>query len=253
MIFCRFSRDGDPSFGVVEDHAVAAIAPDPFQAYETVSDPVPLSEVRLLAPVLPSKIVAVGLNYRDHAGEMGMEVPTEPVLFLKPPSSVIGPEEPIRLPKLSRRVEFEGELAVVIKKKARNLAPAEAMDAVLGFTCFNDVTARDLQKKDGQWSRAKGFDTFAPIGPWIVADLGGGPLAIETFLNGERRQRGSTADLIFNVPELVSRVSHVMTLEPGDVISTGTPSGVGPLSPGDLVDVKIEGIGTLRNPVESGA
>ena len=210
---------------------------------------IPLSEVKLLAPSVPSKIVALGLNYRDHAKELGLPIPEEPLLFLKPPSAVIGPEEKIILPPESKRVDYEAELAVVIRKRARRIAPQRAFDYILGYTCFNDVTARDLQKKDGQWTRAKSFDTFAPFGPWIETDLDPSNLKVRSYLNGFLRQDSSTSELIFPVPEIVSFVSQVMTLEPGDVIATGTPPGIGPLSSGDLIEVEIEGIGRLKNYV----
>ncbi|MGC8836899.1 MAG: fumarylacetoacetate hydrolase family protein [Anaerolineae bacterium] len=206
-------------------------------------------EFRLLAPCAPTKVLAVGLNYAAHAAEAGMEVPEEPVFFLKPPSAVIGPEEAIVYPKLSRRVDYEAELAVVIGRRARRVAPEEALDYVLGYTCGLDVTARDLQRSDGQWTRAKGFDTFCPLGPWIVPDLDPHDLLVECRVNGQVRQRARTSDLIFPVEDLIHRASLVMTLEPGDVLLTGTPSGIGPLQPGDEVEVEIEGIGILRNVV----
>jgi 2-keto-4-pentenoate hydratase/2-oxohepta-3-ene-1,7-dioic acid hydratase in catechol pathway len=210
-----------------------------------------LTAVRLLAPCRPTKILAVGLNYRTHAAEAGYDVPSEPLVFSKPPSSVIGPLETIVYPALSQQVDYEGELAVVIGRQARSVSPVKAHDFVLGYTCGNDVTARDLQRRDDQWTRAKGFDTFCPLGPCIVTGLDTAHLAIRTHVNGEIRQDASTADMVFNVAELIAYVSQVMTLEPGDVILTGTPSGVGPLQPGDVVDVEIEGIGALRNPVVS--
>ncbi|NLG85507.1 MAG: fumarylacetoacetate hydrolase family protein [Firmicutes bacterium] len=206
-------------------------------------------EVRLLAPVMPSKVVAVGLNYRDHAMEMGEEIPKEPRIFLKPSTSVIGPGEAIVLPSMSRRVDYEAELAVVIGRAARHVRPEEASSYILGYTCLNDVTARDLQKKDVQWTRSKSFDTFCPLGPAIETELDPRDLAIVARVNGVVRQSSRTANLIFSVPELLSFISQVMTLLPGDVIATGTPPGVGPLSPGDRVEIEIEGIGTLANPV----
>jgi 2-keto-4-pentenoate hydratase/2-oxohepta-3-ene-1,7-dioic acid hydratase in catechol pathway len=208
-----------------------------------------LKNVRLLAPCEPTKIVAVGLNYRDHAEEFGTPIPPEPLIFLKPPSSVVGPGDAIRLPprSLSKRVDFEGELAVVIGRRARNVPVGRAAKYILGYTILNDVTARDLQKKDGQWTRAKGFDTFSPIGPWIVSGISPADLKIETFVNGKRRQASRTSRLAFKVPELVSFISRIMTLEPGDVIPTGTPSGIGPLKRGNKVEVRIEKIGTLAN------
>ncbi|RUM89354.1 MAG: hypothetical protein DSZ24_01420 [Thermodesulfatator sp.] len=212
----------------------------------------PLTEVRLLPPTVPTKIVAVGLNYRDHAQELGLDIPQEPLIFLKPPSALIGPEDRILLPPGVGRVDYEAELAVVIGKRARRISPEEAREHILGYTCFNDVTARDLQKKDGQWTRAKSFDTFAPLGPWIETELDPSCLRVRAYLNGEVVQNSSTDQLIFPVPQLVSFISQVMTLHPGDVIATGTPPGVGPLSPGDVIEIEVEGVGRLVNFVEFG-
>ncbi len=209
-----------------------------------------LAEIRVLAPTVPTKIVAVGLNYRDHAEELGLELPEEPLIFLKPPSAVIGPEDSIRLPEGVGRVDYEAELAVVMGKTARKVSPSEARRYILGYTCFNDVTARDLQRKDGQWTRAKSFDTFAPLGPWIETDLDPSAVRVRAYLNGKLVQDSSTENLVFPVYELVSFVSHVMTLYPGDVIATGTPPGVGPLSPGDVVEIEVEGVGRLVNFVK---
>jgi 2-keto-4-pentenoate hydratase/2-oxohepta-3-ene-1,7-dioic acid hydratase in catechol pathway len=208
-----------------------------------------IEEVRLLSPCLPSKIVALGLNYRDHAAEVKMELPKEPLLFLKPSTSVIGPGEPIVYPKMSKRVDYEAELAVVIRKTATAVPEERAAEYILGYTCFNDVTARDLQPKDGQWTISKSFDTFAPIGPWIVTDIDPRQLDISSYLNGERRQHSNTKQLVFAPYQLVSFISRVMTLLPGDVIATGTPSGIGPMSVGDRIEIIIEGIGTLSNSV----
>jgi 2-keto-4-pentenoate hydratase/2-oxohepta-3-ene-1,7-dioic acid hydratase in catechol pathway len=205
---------------------------------------------RFLAPVLPGKIVAVGLNYRDHAKEMGHELPRDPVLFMKPSTAVIGPFDEIRYPAQSSRVDYEAELAVVIGKTCRNVKAAQARDCIMGYTCFNDVTARDLQTRDGQWTRAKSFDTFAPIGPWIVTDIDDPhTLAITARLNGEIKQSSNTSNLIFSVFDLVQFISGVMTLNPGDVIATGTPSGVGPMNAGDEIAIEIQGIGVLRDKV----
>ena len=254
MIFCRFATkdDNEPRFGLVQGHEVREIESDFFSDYEEIGESYPLNQVRLLAPVRPTKIVAVGVNYRKHALEMSRELPPEPLLFLKPASAVIGPGEAIRRPKCSQRVDHEGELAAVIGRRTRNAEPEKAMESVLGLTCFNDVTARDLQKKDGQWTRAKGFDTFAPVGPWIVNGIDPSDLGLETYVNGELRQSGRTSDLIFGLPHLISYVSRIMTLEPGDLVTTGTPEGIGPLQAGDEVTVRIEGIGALTNPVEEG-
>ncbi len=201
------------------------------------------------APPFPSKIIAVGRNYAEHAKELGNEPPKEPLLFFKPPSAVVGPGARIELPPESERVEHEGELGVVIGKRVRRVAKADVMAAVFGYTCVNDVTARDLQKKDGQWARAKSFDTFCPVGPEIVTDLDCSDLEIQTRVNGAVRQKSRTSHMIFSPAALVAYVSRMMTLHPGDLILTGTPAGIGPLSPGDLVEVEIEGIGVLANPV----
>jgi 2-keto-4-pentenoate hydratase/2-oxohepta-3-ene-1,7-dioic acid hydratase in catechol pathway len=205
---------------------------------------------RILAPVLPSKILAVGLNYRDHAMEMGHDLPASPILFMKPSTAVIGPEEAIVYPSQATRVDYEAELAVVIKQRCRNVRPEDARAVILGYTCLNDVTARDLQAKDGQWTRAKSFDTFAPLGPWIETDLADPhDLAIRARLNGKTVQSSHTGNLIFSVFELVAFISSVMTLERHDVIATGTPSGIGPMARGDEVTIEIDGIGTLTNAV----
>ncbi len=210
-----------------------------------------LSDVRLLAPCLPSKVVAVGLNYRDHAEELKMKLPEEPLLFLKPSSSVIGPGDTILMPPQSARVDYEAELAIVVDKEAKNVPEKDAKQVILGFTCLNDVTARDLQNKDGQWTRAKGFDTFCPIGPWIKTDVDPSDLKIDLLLNGQAKQSSRTSNLIFNSYKLIEYITSVMTLYPGDVIATGTTSGIGPMADGDTVQVVIEGIGCLSNRVES--
>jgi 2-keto-4-pentenoate hydratase/2-oxohepta-3-ene-1,7-dioic acid hydratase in catechol pathway len=215
--------------------------------------PVSAAGLTLLAPVTPSKIVAIGRNYRDHAAELNNPVPVEPLMFLKPPSSIVGPGDPIVIPPGVGRVDHEAELGVVIGARARHVRREDAWRHVFGFTCVNDVTARELQKKDVQFTRGKGFDTFAPIGPCIAAHAGAGapdPFQVEGWVNGERRQSGSTTDLIFPVDELIAFVSAVMTLLPGDIICTGTPAGVGPLKAGDRVTVKISGVGELTNPVQ---
>jgi len=210
----------------------------------------PLSEVRFLPPIVPTKVVCQGRNYRDHAAELNNPVPTEPLIFLKPPSSVIGPEEPILLPSISKMVHFEGEIAAVIGRTCSRLRDNEAVAPfILGYTCLNDVTARDLQKADGRFTRAKGFDTFCPTGPVIATDFDLAGATVSTFINGERRQFGRTSEMIFSVDVIIRWVSRIMTLEPGDVVATGTPAGVGPLAPGDVVEVVVTGIGTLRNPV----
>jgi len=259
MLICRFldlssAHPHRARYGLVDGTHVIPIREDhPFGpiTLET-SAALPLERVRLLAPCEPSKIVALGRNYRDHAAELGHDVPAEPLIFLKPPSAVIGPQETIRLPAMSARVDYEGELVVVMGRRAYRLREDEdPLAYVLGYTCGNDVTARDLQQRDGQFARAKGFDTFAPIGPVIATDLDPADLWIETRVNGRVRQRARTRDLVFPVPALLRFISQVMTLLPGDLIFTGTPAGVGPLADGDVVEVEIEGIGTLRNPVRA--
>lgn len=248
MKYCRVLRDDAPGYGIVRGAAVELISGDPFCPGEVLGE-VPLASAELLAPVIPSKVVCVGLNYRAHAAEMRHPLPAEPVLFLKPPTACVGPGAPILLPPASRRVEHEAELAVVMGQRARALTPEQAAAAVLGLTCANDVTARDLQARDGQWTRAKSFDTFCPFGPWVVTGLDPRDLLVEAFVNGTRRQSARTSDLVCGAFELVSFVSRVMTLLPGDLILTGTPAGVGPLSPGDTVEVRVEGVGSLVNPV----
>jgi 2-keto-4-pentenoate hydratase/2-oxohepta-3-ene-1,7-dioic acid hydratase in catechol pathway len=210
---------------------------------------IPLDDVRLLAPVLPSKVVCVGKNYAAHAAEFGMEVPEEPLLFLKPSTAVIGPGDPIGLLPVSRRVDYEGELAVVIGRIAKNVRAEDASRFILGFTCANDVTLRDLQKTDDQWCRAKGFDGSCPLGPWVETEVDPTDVVVETRLNGEVRQHASTADLVFGVATLIEYITTFMTLLPGDVLLTGTPEGVGKLASGDTVEVEVEGVGTLMNPV----
>jgi len=206
-----------------------------------------IEQVQLLAPCHPTKIVAIGLNYRDHAEELNLALPEEPLLFLKPASSVIGPGDRIVLPPHSARVDYEAELAIVIGKTAKNVSRGQAGDYIQGYTCLNDVTARDLQTKDGQWTRSKGFDTFCPIGPWIETEIDPSDLKIELLLNGEAKQQSRTSNLIFNSLQLVEFITGVMTLLPGDVIATGTTSGIGPMKDGDKVEVRIEGIGSLIN------
>jgi 2-keto-4-pentenoate hydratase/2-oxohepta-3-ene-1,7-dioic acid hydratase in catechol pathway len=249
MRIVRYRRGDDHGFGILEGETVAAISPDPFTAFEYTGEQLPAAEVRLLAPVRPGKVVAVGRNYPEHAHELGAQVPLEPVIFLKPPTSVIGSGEPIVRPEGVGRVDYEGELAVVVGKPVHRLDPAEAIQAVLGFTCANDVTARDLQRSDGQWTRGKGFDTFCPLGPWIETDLDSSDLAVHTLVNGELRQQARTSQLEHGVAELLAFVSRVMTLLPGDVLLTGTPAGVGPLEVGDRVEVEVEGVGVLTNEV----
>jgi 2-keto-4-pentenoate hydratase/2-oxohepta-3-ene-1,7-dioic acid hydratase in catechol pathway len=260
----RFTSGGDPQFGVVTgdldehgeidpDAVVVGLAGDPLYAGVKLTDEQhALQDVRLLAPVLPrSKVVGIGRNYAAHAAEMGNEVPSEPLVFLKPNTSVVGPGDPVLYPPQSEELHFEGELAVVIGRICRDVPAERAADVVFGYTVGNDVTARDLQRRDVQFTRAKGFDTFCPLGPWVETELDTSALRVQTFLNGDLKQDGSTKDLIFDIPTLIAYVSSVMTLLPGDVILTGTPEGVGPMDVGDEVDVVVEGIGTLTNTVKA--
>ena len=223
-----------------------------FEAPLPTGEEIPLSAGRLLAPVLPSKVVCVGRNYADHAAELGNEVPPEPLLFLKPSTAVIGPGDPIALPPISERVDHEAELGVVIGRLCRRVSEEDAPRFVLGYTCGNDVTARDLQERDGQWTRAKGFDTFCPLGPWVESEVDPADLLVACRVNGEVRQSARTSLLTFPPAALVAYVSQVMTLLPGDVILTGTPAGIGPLDAGDTVEVDVEGIGVLENRVVAG-
>ena len=256
MQYCRFSHEGRSRYGLIENQIItralsrAPGSPADFDGGEKCE--LPLASIRLLPPAEPSKIVCIGRNYREHAQEMNNAVPTEPLFFLKPPSSVIGPGEEIRRPMdLSQRVDHEGELAIVIGKRCYRLSESDdARSYIAGYTCLNDVTARDLQKKDAQWSRGKGFDTFCPIGPVIATALDPwNGVRVQTRVNGELRQDGTTADFIFPLDVLMRYVTSVMTLQPGDVIATGTPAGVSPLNAGDVVEITVEGVGTLSNPV----
>ncbi len=252
MRFVRFAIGSTIGYGVVEDDgSIRAISSTPFLPWEFTDERFETEQVRVLSPVLPSKVVAVGLNYRSHAEEMGNPLPEEPMIFIKPSTSVIGPGETIYLPPQSQRVDHEAELAVVMGKAARNVTDVAASDAILGFTCANDVTARDLQAKDVQFTRAKGFDSFCPLGPQVVTDLDPMSLEMECRVNGEVRQKIGTSDLVFGPAALVAFVSSVMTLLPGDVIITGTPAGISPLHDGDVVEVEISGIGILSNPVSA--
>ena len=246
MRWVRYGSDGREFFGILEGETIREGTGSPFADWRENGHRVSLAEVELRAPSIPGKIVAVGLNYRDHALEMSKPLPEEPMLFMKPPSAVLRPGGTILCPPQSGEIHYEGELAVVIGKRTRNVDEAGASECILGYTCLIDVTARDLQRKDVQYTRAKGFDTFAPFGPWIETALDPSDVAITTVVNGKTRQASRTCQLIFPVPRVVSFVSSVMTLEPGDVLSTGTPSGVGELHPGDTIEVRIEGIGTLH-------
>jgi len=250
----RYVHDGEVAFGVVEgattdDGELAEIASHPFGPVTFTGVRRSMREVKLLAPVLPSKVVAIGRNYAAHASEMGGEVPEQPLIFLKPSTAVIGPGETIGYPPSSQQVDYEGELAVVIGRLCRDVPVERAMETVLGYTCANDVTARDQQRSDGQWSRAKGYDSFCPLGPWIETDLDIEDLAVTTRLNGVVKQDGRTKQIVHKVPALIAHITSCMTLLPGDVILTGTPEGVGPMAIGDEVSVEIEGIGRLTNKV----
>lgn len=251
MKIARVIDGGIEKFGIVENEYFYTIN-NPFisNRFERTGEILKLENLKLLSPAVPSKIVAVGLNYKSHAEEMKIPLPEEPIIFLKPSTSVIGHSDFIVLPKNYKRVDYECELAVVIGKRAKNVSVSEARSYILGYTCFNDVTERYNQKKDGQWTRAKGYDTFAPIGPWIETECDPHSLNICTVLNDSVVQSGNTSDLIFTVDNLVSFISNVMTLLPGDVIATGTPAGIGPLNDGDKVEIKIDNIGTLTNFVK---
>nr|WP_200116347.1 fumarylacetoacetate hydrolase family protein [Leucobacter chromiisoli]MBK0420208.1 fumarylacetoacetate hydrolase family protein [Leucobacter chromiisoli] len=262
MKVARFQAENEISYGVLDEAEgggveLVELVADPLVAgFDTTGRRFRLEDVRLLAPVIPrSKVVCVGKNYADHVAEMagvtgeGAEAPTEPLLFLKPNTSVIGPGDDIVRPAISDRVEHEGELAVVIGAIAKNVAEEDALQYVFGYTCANDVTARDLQIKDGQWTRGKGFDTFCPLGPVIETELDLADTEVTTRVNGEERQHSSTALLLHSVPRIIAHASEAFTLLPGDVILTGTPEGVGPLEPGDTVEVEVEGVGILRNAV----
>ena len=260
MRIARFAVDGQVSFGVIEgppasaspdpsELVVAGIEGHPFGPFSFTGERHALPSVRLLAPVLPSKVVCIGKNYADHAAEMGGEAPASPVVFLKPSTSVVGPGEAVRLPRDSERVDHEAELGVVIGRLCRDVPRERALDVVLGWTCANDVTARDHQQADGQWTRGKSHDTFCPIGPWLETDLDVRDLGVQCRVDGELRQDGRTAQLIHDVPSVIAWITGFMTLLPGDVVLTGTPAGVGPLTAGSSVDVVVEGIGTLTNPV----
>lgn len=270
MKYCRFRFENEVFYGKVEDRGgepwIVDLAPAPEEdlafrvrhqkAMPTILnfEPIALSSAELLAPVIPSKIVCVGRNYRDHAKELGNEVPTEPLLFFKPPSSLLGHKGTVMMPPQSERVDFEGELALVIGERASKLTTdADWENYVRGYTIANDVTARDLQKKDGQWTRAKGFDTFCPVGPVVSDEIDAEKgLTLETRQNGELKQNGSTLDFIFSIPELLSYITAAITLEPGDLLLTGTPAGVGPVAAGDEVEVSIKGLGTLSNKFAAG-
>jgi len=249
IIRYRPDPKASPTYGWLDGDRIGLLDGSPFSPFRRSEALLPLNRVKLLAPIAPNKIICVGHNYAAHAAERQAEAPQWPLIFLKPPTAVIGPGEAILLPPQSSRVEHEAELAVVIRDSCRWISPKEVKDHILGYTIANDITARDLQERDGQWTRSKGFDTFCPLGPWIETDFDPSDVLIKCSVNEQLKQMASTRDLIFSVPEIVAFVSSVMTLDPGDVLLTGTPSGVSPLFPGDQVTVEIEGIGTLTNPV----
>ena len=253
MRICRFTTKQivTPQFGVLEGDSIRPL-PDHFEIGPSVQESVSVNSAQLLAPVAPSKVVCVGRNYVEHAAELGNKMPDEPLLFLKAPSAIIGEGDNIELPPQSQQVEHEGELGVVIGRTARNIREDEdPLSYVLGYTCVNDVTARDLQRKDVQFTRGKSFDTFCPVGPTIVTDLSPGNLTVTTRVNGVVKQNGNTSDMAFPVPFLIRYISNIMTLNPGDLIATGTPAGVSAMKDGDVVEVEVTGVGVLRNPVRA--
>ncbi|MFK4089093.1 fumarylacetoacetate hydrolase family protein [Kribbella sp. NPDC020789] len=258
MRIARFSVDDEPKYGIVETEdpeglvgTVALLDSDPlYRPVQLTGEVLQLADVRLLAPVIPrSKVVCVGRNYAAHAAELGNDVPAEPMIFLKPNTSVVGPLDGIVYPEQTNDLHFEGELAIVIGRICRDLPKERAEEVIFGYTIANDVTARDLQKSDGQWARAKGYDTFCPLGPWIQTDLDVADLRVTTTLNGETKQDGRTSQFIFDIPTVLAHITSFTTLLPGDVVLTGTPAGVGPMLPGDSVSVTVEGLGTLTNRV----
>ncbi|MET3453434.1 MULTISPECIES: fumarylacetoacetate hydrolase family protein [Curtobacterium] len=252
MKIARFSSKGeDPRYGILDERDLVVLAGDPmYQGFETTGERVPLADAKLLAPVIPrSKVIGVGLNYAEHASEMDERAGDDPVVFLKPNTSVIGPEDPIRLPAGVGRVDHEGELAIVIGSLAKNVTREDFASVILGYTIANDVTARDLQARDGQWTRSKGFDTFCPLGPAIETEIDPSDIRIETRVDGDLRQVGSTSEMVHDIPTLIEFISSIWTLLPGDVILTGTPAGVGEIRDGEVVEVTISGLGTLKNPV----
>ncbi|PRX21132.1 2-keto-4-pentenoate hydratase/2-oxohepta-3-ene-1,7-dioic acid hydratase in catechol pathway [Orenia metallireducens] len=249
MKLIRFKAEDEIKYGILEENKVKEIKGDIFEDYQVVDKSYQLLDLELLAPCEPSKIICVGLNYKDHAEEMGEELPEEPVIFMKPATAVSNPNQKVKYPKMSKQVDYEAELAIVIKDEIKDLRPAEVEEHILGYTCFNDITARDLQSRDGQWIRAKSFDGFAPLGPVIATELAANNLGIQLIHNGEIKQDSNTNQMIFSLKELVSFISQVMTLKPGDVIATGTPPGVGSVEIGDKLEVKIEGIGSLINEI----
>jgi 2-keto-4-pentenoate hydratase/2-oxohepta-3-ene-1,7-dioic acid hydratase in catechol pathway len=254
MKILRYSHETGISHGVLKNDRVHPILGDIFSDFRTEEEkPAAIEHVKILPPVNPTKVIAVGINYRDHAQEFNHHIPEEPVIFMKPPTAVIGPGDAIVLPPSSKRVDYEAELAAVVKKEAYKIPEEEAEDYILGYTCLNDVTARDLQRKDGQWTRAKSFNTFCPIGPVIETELDPNSVDVHSRLNGGEKQFSNTRNFIFPMFFLLSFVSSIMKLNPGDIIATGTPSGVGPMKDGDIIEIEVEGIGVLKNPVRADA
>ncbi|MGB5105447.1 MAG: fumarylacetoacetate hydrolase family protein [Candidatus Zixiibacteriota bacterium] len=247
--YCRIAVDGEPTWGIIDGDNIATIEGDLLGKHAVTRRTVPLAGAKLLAPVTPTKIVCVGLNYADHVKESqsANAIPEEPVTFMKPLTAIIGPEDTIRMPLASKRVDYEGEIGVVLSRTCRKLSPEQIAENIFGITCVNDVTARDLQKKDVQWTRGKGFDTFCPVGPYLVTGLDCLALNVTSRLNGTTRQSSNSRNMIFSIPQLISFMNHVMTLNAGDLIVTGTPEGVGPMSDGDTVEIEVEGVGILRN------
>jgi len=250
MKFVRFSIEAKEKLGIIENDIIKEIKGDFFNEYSITDKEYKNEDVKILPPCIPTKIVAIGLIYKDHIEELGFPFPDEPIIFFKPTTGIIGHEDAIIYPSMTSRVDYEAELAIVIKDKIKDIDENDASKHVLGYTCFNDVTARDLQKKDVQWTRAKAFDTFSPVGPCIVDDIDPNNVLVESYLNGELKQSSNTKNFIFKVEKLISFISKVMTLLPGDIIATGTPYGVGPMNSGDVIEIKIEGIGTLKNHIK---
>ena len=251
MRIVRVHDKGKPQWGVIKNEAVCLLEEMPFKKIKYSGRMIALKKARLIAPVIPSKIIMVGLNYKDHAKELGMRIPREPVIFLKPPTSIAGPGQEIIYPEMVKRLDYEAELALVIKKEACNIKENKVREYILGYTCCNDITARDIQKKDGQWTRAKSFNTFCPLGPHIETDIDLEDIVVRSYLNGKLKQNSSISNFIFPINYLVSFISRIMTLLPGDVISTGTPKGVGKMKTGDIIEIEISGIGRLKNQVVS--
>ncbi|MBU1086793.1 MAG: fumarylacetoacetate hydrolase family protein [Candidatus Omnitrophica bacterium] len=249
MKIARFMYKQQELWGVLVDKSIRVLKTAPFAGIEFSQQVIDFKQVKLLAPTVPQKIVLVGLNYKNHAKELGMKIPKQPIIFLKPVTALTGHLDNIKYPLGVKQLDYEAELALVIGKKAHNIPESKALTYVLGYTCLNDITARDIQKKDGQWTRAKSFDTFCPVGPWLETRIKTDDLMISAYLNGKLKQHSSTSHLIFSIPYLISFISQIMTLLPGDIISTGTPPGIGRMKPGDRIEVSVEGIGTLQNQV----